>query len=288
MIRRRIIENLRNQQWIAVGIELLIVILGVFIGLQASNWNQERASAAQAANFAARLKVDHKLGENLSSTMSRLKADLREEYWGYQLQIIYSRQVLANADRAVSALEGKTAMSDEALVVSAYRATQYKQRPRRRSTYDELISTGTIGLIRDLTLRDTAMRLYNIPTFDNMAREGMLSRYREAFRMALPNEVQRTLAKNCGDHYVASGDYASLPSVLDYPCRAGVSEQAIGQAAKELRSSANLLQLLRLRVADIETRIVDLTSNNRTVLDQLRTIAVEKASVSTSPPSDQR
>ena len=96
MIRRRVIEQLREQQWIAVGIELLIVVLGVFIGLQASNWNQERASARQGAVFAG-----------------RLKADLRHEDWVYQLLIDYSHQVLKSAEQAVSALEGKTALSDE-------------------------------------------------------------------------------------------------------------------------------------------------------------------------------
>jgi hypothetical protein len=261
MIRRRVIEQIKNQQWTAVGIELIIVVLGVFIGLQVSNWNQERATAQQAANFA-----------------DRLKADLREEDWAYQLQIAYNREVLANADRAAGALEGKTTMSDEALLVSAYRATQYKQRLRRRSTYDELISTGTIGLIRDGTLRDTAMRLYNIPTIDNVVREGMQSRYREAFRMSLPNEVQRALAKNCGDRYIETGDYAAITGVLDYPCTTGLPDQAIGEAAKALRSTANLLLLLRLRIADIETRLVDLTNNNRIILDNLRAIATEKPS----------
>ena len=259
MIRQRVIEHIKNQQWTAVGIELLIVVLGVFIGLQVSNWNQERTTARQAANFA-----------------DRLKADLREEDWAYQLQIAYNREVLANADRAASALEGKTTMADEALLISAYRATQYKQRLRRRSTYDELISTGMIGLIRDGTLRDTAMRLYNIPTIDNVVREGMQSRYREAFRMSLPNDVQRALAKNCGDRYIETGDYAAITGVLDYPCTTGLSEQAIGEAAKALRSSANLLPLLRVRIADIETRLVDLTNNNRTILDNLRAIATEK------------
>ncbi len=259
MIRRRVIENLKNQQWTAVILELVIVVLGVFIGLQASNWNQERISKGQAANFA-----------------ERLKADLRDEDWYYQLQIVYNRQVLANANRGASALEGKATMSDEALLINAYRATQYKQRPRRRSTYDELISTGTIGLIRDRTLRDTAMRLYNTPTLDNMAREGMQSRYREAFRMNLPNDVQRALAKNCGDRYVETGDYSAITGMLDYPCTTGLSDQAIGEAAKALRSTQDLLPLLRLRITDIETRLVDLTSNNRDILDHLRAIAAQK------------
>jgi hypothetical protein len=259
MIRRRVIENLKNQQWTAALIELVIVVLGVFIGLQASNWNQERTTAGQAANFA-----------------ERLKADLREEDWCYQLQIAYNHQVLASADRAAGALEGKVTISDEALLINAYRATQYRQRPRRRSTYDELISTGTIGLIRDRTLRDTAMRLYNSPSLDNIAREGMQSRYREAFRMSLPNDVQRAVAKNCGDRYVETGDYAGITAMLDYPCTSGLSEQTVNEAAKALRSTQNLLPLLRLRIADIETRLVDLTSNNRDILDHLRAIAEEK------------
>src|SRR5436190_16483837 len=105
------------------------------------------------------------------------------------------------------------------------------------------------------------MRLYNIPTIDNVVREGMQSRYREAFRMSLPNDVQRALGKNCGDRYIETGDYAAITGVLDYPCTTGLPDQAIGEATKALRSAPNLLPLLRLRIADIETRLVDLTNN---------------------------
>jgi hypothetical protein len=259
VIGRRVIGHLKNQQWTAFGIEFVIVVLGIFIGLQVSNWNQERTVRQQAANFA-----------------ERLRTDLREEDWAYQLLISYNREVLANARRAASALEGTTTTSDESLLICAYRATQYKQRLRRRSTYDELISTGTIGLIRDQKLRDTAMRVYNMPTIDNSVREGMQSRYREAFRMSEPNDVQRALAKECGDRYIETGDYAAITGSLDYPCTTGLSEQAIGEAAKALRSNGNLLPLLRVRIADIETRIGDLTNNNRSILDNLHAVATEK------------
>src|SRR5687767_1423504 len=42
MILRRLTENLRAQNWTAIGIEFLIVVIGVFIGTQVSNWNEER------------------------------------------------------------------------------------------------------------------------------------------------------------------------------------------------------------------------------------------------------
>ncbi|MEZ5918199.1 MAG: hypothetical protein R3C40_11665 [Parvularculaceae bacterium] len=42
MILRRITMALKRQDWITVSIETLIVVLGVFLGLQANNWNEAR------------------------------------------------------------------------------------------------------------------------------------------------------------------------------------------------------------------------------------------------------
>jgi hypothetical protein len=53
--------------------------------------------------------------------------------------------VLAASETAVDALVGTAPLSDEALLVSAYRVTQYKQAAQRRATYDELIATGPSG-----------------------------------------------------------------------------------------------------------------------------------------------
>ena len=254
----RLMEHVRRLEWTAIGIELGIVIVGVFVGMQVSNWNVEREARQRGALFA-----------------ERLRADLREEAWYYQLQIEYSRDVLANAERAVNALSGRAIESNEALLVSAYRATQYKQKARRRATYDELVSTGTLGLIESQTLRNTALQVYNFPTLENVAREGMQSRYREAFRMTLPNDVQRALGRNCGDRFVRAGDYKGLDGLIDYPCRTGLPAEVIDEAAKMLRANDALVSLLRLRITDIETRLADLTGNNRDVMQGLQAIANE-------------
>ncbi|MEO6064616.1 MAG: hypothetical protein ABIP49_02385, partial [Lysobacterales bacterium] len=203
----------------------------------------------------------------------RLKADLREEAWGYQYLIEYSRDVLANAEIAVDALSGKTVTSSEALLVSAYRATQYKQQPRRRSTYDELISTGTIGLIENQHLRDTTMRLYNIQAIEITWREGLASRYREAFRMSVANDVQRALSKHCGDRTIDIGDYQGIVDNLDYPCKLDLPQQQIDEAANALRANASLVPLLRLRIADLGTRVHDLTVNNRDIVQGLQAVS---------------
>ena len=139
-----------------------------------------------------------------------------------------------------------------------------------------MISTGTIGLIRDQTLRDTAMRLYTVATFDNLVREGTQSRYREAFRMSLPNQMQRALGKHCGDRFIKAGDYAAINGNLDYPCTTELPAPVIAESAKALRSNPDIVRFLRLRIADLETRMVDLTSNNRDIMEHLRAVAQEK------------
>jgi len=43
MILRRVTEHVRAQNWFAVGIDFLIVVIGVFIGIQVANWNEAHA-----------------------------------------------------------------------------------------------------------------------------------------------------------------------------------------------------------------------------------------------------
>ncbi len=65
MIARRAIANLRRHDWTAVAIELVVVIVGVFIGLQASNWNEVRADRTEYAAAIGRLGAE--IGTNLVS-----------------------------------------------------------------------------------------------------------------------------------------------------------------------------------------------------------------------------
>ena len=43
MILRRIAHHLLQQQWTAVLIEMVILVLGVFLGFQVTDWANERA-----------------------------------------------------------------------------------------------------------------------------------------------------------------------------------------------------------------------------------------------------
>jgi hypothetical protein len=51
VILRRVIEHVRTQNWFAVGLDFGIVVIGVFVGIQVSNWNQERVGAEQQQRY---------------------------------------------------------------------------------------------------------------------------------------------------------------------------------------------------------------------------------------------
>jgi hypothetical protein len=55
MILRRITEHVKAQNWFAVGLDFVIVVIGVFIGIQVSNWNAARAERADERVLLERL-----------------------------------------------------------------------------------------------------------------------------------------------------------------------------------------------------------------------------------------
>jgi hypothetical protein len=55
MLLRRVIAHFRQQEWTAIVIDLVIVVTGVFIGIQVSNWNAARAERADERALLVRL-----------------------------------------------------------------------------------------------------------------------------------------------------------------------------------------------------------------------------------------
>ena len=47
MLLRRIVEHLRAGNWFAITLDFLVVVLGVFLALQAERWYDEQRAASQ-------------------------------------------------------------------------------------------------------------------------------------------------------------------------------------------------------------------------------------------------
>jgi len=256
MIPRRVYDHVKAHNWFAVAIDFVIVVLGVFVGMQVQDWNTARQARARADIYSA-----------------RLTDDLIYEAWQFEYMIAYYKDVLANAERAVGALTDGPALSDEQLLISAYRASQYLFYGTRRSTYDEMVATGDIGLIANRRLRETALTFYADPTIDINTDEGRKSEYRKAFRRAAPADVQRALLENCGDHIIQPGDYVHIVGSIDYKCALDLPAEKIAAAAARLRADQELVSALQVRFADLETAIRNLEQGTPDLRDNLRAIS---------------
>lgn len=58
MILRRLTEHVKTQNWFAVGIDFLIVVLGVFVATQVANWNEARVAAERRDQIVSALITD--------------------------------------------------------------------------------------------------------------------------------------------------------------------------------------------------------------------------------------
>ena len=58
MLYRRVLTHVRSQDWTAVVVDLVIVVVGVFIGIQVSNWNDDRLEAKRQIAYIERLRED--------------------------------------------------------------------------------------------------------------------------------------------------------------------------------------------------------------------------------------
>ncbi len=63
MILRRFAESLQQQNWAAIAIEFVLLVAGVFLGIQVANWNEARADriAYQAALVRLGAEIDTNL-----------------------------------------------------------------------------------------------------------------------------------------------------------------------------------------------------------------------------------
>ncbi len=58
MILRRVIEHVKDQNWTAVALDFVIVVVGVFIGIQVANWNAARQDEHEGREYIDRIQED--------------------------------------------------------------------------------------------------------------------------------------------------------------------------------------------------------------------------------------
>ncbi len=142
MILRRLTDAFRRQDWFTVAVETLIVVFGVFIGLQVNNWNEARKQADLQTKLLERLEEEF-------LALEPVVADL----------VTFSQSAQRGTVEVVNALREETPPADDAAFRQALgRANWALSVPQVATAYSELVSTGRLADIRNVELRRALVR----------------------------------------------------------------------------------------------------------------------------------
>ena len=149
MLLRRITEHVKAQNWFAVGLDFLIVVVGVFIGIQVANWNAARADRALEQEYIALLAQD---------------IDAIEETLNVQ---IAHEDAISDAAKHALAMINDRSLNHDAMAVGHALMGIWGRRTLSidSPTYSELKSAGRLTIISD-----TEIRAHLIAYFDDLLR----------------------------------------------------------------------------------------------------------------------
>lgn len=243
MILRRLTQHVKDQNWFAVGLDFVIVVVGVFLGIQIGNWNADAALDRKAAVLERQLVVE-----------------LANDILDYRSRLVYFRDVQTNGEAVLADIEGPGTLSDEDFIIKAFRATQFNTHVKSRYAFDDIVSSGVGDRIKNQALMRAADLYYSLSWIDVATRDTQASTYRRLFRETVPLDVQRDARLHCGDgsmplidsYEAATALYAPDAVALDYPCKLTLPTERIALAAIALREAESLEVALRYRIAEMD------------------------------------
>lgn len=148
MILRRIREHFTSHNWFAVWIDLLIVVLGVFLGTQVSNWNDARADrgivVGHLSEISGDLRSHLELHDQLyNSAVARISAV------DYIYDRAFGRRLPQRLVLSVETWDAPPAppFPEDRLANIMGSVNLVRINVGSRQAYDSLISSGHMGLI---------------------------------------------------------------------------------------------------------------------------------------------
>ena len=241
MFLRRLKKHINEQNWFAIWLDLLIVFLAVFVGLQADNWNQDRVARSNAKIYYA-----------------RLIEDLRAEEITRYSRIAYYQQALKHGESALQALGQPENRDDEQLLIDLYQATQIWNYAPQRATYDELLAIGIANAIPDAVIRGRLANYYLGLTNSKEIQQEQTP-YRQNLRRYMPHDTQSAVRRKCGDIFESREDGVVLIS-LTGDCDLGLDEEYAASAVEETARYEGLRADLTHRLGDLENKILNLNN----------------------------
>jgi hypothetical protein len=238
----------------AIAIELAIVIIGVFIGIQVSNWNADRLDRRQTQIM-----------------LTRLKPELRNILTIYAAARNYYALTRQYAATAFAGWQSDPKVSDRDFVIAAYQASQIYATATNNATWATIFGADRLRTVEDPVIRDNLSFLMYADTRP-ISNQIMETPYRVNVRRLIPVEIQDAIRAQCGDQRPADN-----PQLFYLPkrCDLDIPPAFAAAAARTLRGHPELADDLRWHTAAAASYVNNVTAfelKTRTLADRIEAL----------------
>jgi len=212
-------------QWARLIAEGAAIIVSILIAFAIDAWWADRQEQIKSRQLTERLLSD--LQKDLESRTELVR---------------YYEAVIDSANRTVSRMNDMSIDDPVAFVIDAYRATEYLYRSQTRTSFDEIVSSGSMGLIPESARQAGFADYYRYDPSLAMLDAVRASPYRNRVRRLIPHDVQTAIRTNCRLADEIQGETLGIKK----SCELGLPEKRMEETAAILLSDKELLPDLRL------------------------------------------
>lgn len=146
MIFQRLSRAVRRQDWSVVAIEILVVVVGIFLGLQADGWNEARKFRQQEAVYLGKIRDD----------LVAMRAELTDRIALFET----GTRRMTSALRALEACNHSAqAQADVEFALESYQISPPAN--YLDATYGEMVASGAHARIRSQALKQQISQTFS-------------------------------------------------------------------------------------------------------------------------------
>jgi hypothetical protein len=201
MLLRRITKHVTEQNWVAVFVDFIIVVVGVFIGIQVANWNEERIERSLEREYLEQLHDDFVESINGQSRDLNFLSRQLSDY-----------KIISNSLQACH-----VKVEDEMAFQRGINTIGYINPPRIfRRTVDEMSAAGRTNIIQNQTLKDQLSEAIALVEWRGNSFTESVARTNEYNRRTIEKEVRYDLTQIYKDPFI--GEFVGVDFNIQALC----------------------------------------------------------------------
>ncbi len=239
MLLRRVIDHVKAQNWTAIALDFVIVVVGVFIGIQVSNWNAGRFTAQEAVEARARLIADLQNDRDVYAVRRKFYAEVKDA--AFQIERGLSSDFPASLEAQWQFIRDVEAAG-----------SAWPFRPSAQ-VYNELLNAGKLGLVSDADILRQMRDYYQDAAFEVGVTFQVQSPFRSNSRRLINGALYDYASRVCNAIVGANPSEVLREERRYFPtCPVPDLETEITETAQRIHASSELLGDIRFVMRQTE------------------------------------